>query len=309
MIRQRGVILISVLILVALAAIIATALFFETAMSARRTASSFAMEQAVQLGQGAESLAANLLSDDKPEVDSLDEDWAMPYGPFEVDTGVSLEAQLTDEEGKFNINSMMKPDGSRDDNAIKVFSRLLTLSGLDSNWAELIVDWIDTDTVPGPGGGEDSLYIARKPPHLTGNQTLTSISELQQIPQFTPALYAKLAPHITALPPNVRQINVCTADGFVLDALYALSATDSRHVEHSQRSKQETDKARSTGCFPKRTDLIADEPTIAPLVAEHSNYFRLRTVIVIGTAQFALYSLMYRNGTQPRAVLRSFGTE
>ena len=62
--RERGVILMSALILVALAAIVATSLFFDTALAARRAAASFSMEQAVQLGAGGEALAAFAIAED-----------------------------------------------------------------------------------------------------------------------------------------------------------------------------------------------------------------------------------------------------
>jgi general secretion pathway protein K len=310
MIRQRGVILISALILVALAAIVAAALFFDTAMSARRTAASFSMEQALQLGQGAEALAAFALNDDQNQDDTMQDSWAKPYGPVEVETEVGLEAQLTDEQAKFNVNSLIKADGSRDDDALKVFQRLLELSDLPPRWAGLIVDWIDPDTLPGPDGGEDSLYTGRRPPHLTSNQLLSSISELQQMPGFTRELYLRLAPHITALPQSAAKINVCLADGIVLDSLYALSATNPRYVEHSKRTKEEFDKLRAGGCFPKRAVLTANEKKMEDFTAERSSYFRLQTWIRIGTAEFALYSLMYRDGrNEARAIARSFGTD
>jgi general secretion pathway protein K len=308
--RQRGVILISALVLVALAAIVAATIFFETAMSARRTASSFSMEQALQLGQGAEALAAYALSEDTNQDDSAQDSWAQPYGPVEVEEGIGIEALLTDEQSKFNINTLLKNDGTRDEDAFKVFQRLLELSGLETRWAGLIVDWIDPDNTPGNDGGEDSLYTSRAPPHLTSNQLLTSISELQQIPDFTRELYLKLAPHVTALPYAANKINVCLADGVVLDALYALSASNPGYVEHSRRTNEEFTKLRNGGCFPKRAVLTANEPKMEQLTAERSSYFRLQTWIRIGTAEFALYSLMYRDGRgQARPVARSFGTE
>jgi hypothetical protein len=45
------------------------------------------------------------------------------------------------------------------------------------------------------------------------------------------------------------------------------------------------------------------------LAGEQSSYFRLRTWVRIGTAQFALYSLMYRQGDMARPISRTFGTE
>ncbi|HMA11377.1 MAG TPA: hypothetical protein VKO83_05790, partial [Steroidobacteraceae bacterium] len=90
--RQRGVILISALILVALAAVVATSLFFDTALSARRAAASFSMEQAVQLGAGGEALAAYALAEDRNSDDTGKDAWAQHYGPVEVESQVALEA-------------------------------------------------------------------------------------------------------------------------------------------------------------------------------------------------------------------------
>jgi general secretion pathway protein K len=308
---QRGVILMSALILVALAVVIAATLFFETAMSARRAVASFSMEQALQLGQGAEALAAYGLHEDKNQDDSPLDSWAQPYGPVEVAPEVGLEALVTDEQGRFNVNTLLNADGTRNDNAVRIFRRLLELCALEPKWASLLVDWLDPNVLPEPDGGEDSLYTSQTPPHRAGNLLVTSISELQQLPGFTRELYLKLAPHITALPPTANTINVCTADGVVLDALFALSTRNQNTVQYSLLTPEAVALQRRNGCFPKRAILTANEQDMQDRTGERSSYFRLHTWIRIGTAQFALYSLMYRdaNGQQTRAIARSFGTE
>src|SRR6202789_2934985 len=60
--RQRGVALIIALILVALAAILATKLSFDGWIERRRTLSIMATEQAFHFGLGAEALAADVLT-------------------------------------------------------------------------------------------------------------------------------------------------------------------------------------------------------------------------------------------------------
>ncbi|MFO1503036.1 MAG: type II secretion system minor pseudopilin GspK [Steroidobacteraceae bacterium] len=308
--RQRGVILISALILVALAAIVATALFFDTALAARRAAASFSMEQAVQLGAGGEALAAYALAEDKNSEDSSKDSWAQHYGPVEVEDGVTLEAQIGDEQGKFNLNTLLRRDGTPDPDAVKVLRRLLELSDLEPRWASLIIDWIDPNNQPEADGGEDSLYLSQTPPHRAGNLLLTSVSELQQLPGFTLEMYRKLLPHVTALPPEAQKINVCTADGVVLDALFALSTTGANNVQYSRLSAEDMARSRAQGCFPRKNVIGATEPQIAGHIDERSSYFRLQTWLSIGTAQFALYSLMYRDGAgKVRPILRTMGTE
>jgi general secretion pathway protein K len=307
---QRGVVLMSALILVALAAIVATSLFFDTALTARRSAASFSMEQALALGQGAEALAAYALVQDKNSDDTPNDAWAEHYGPVDVEAGVTIEADVGDEQGKFNLNSLLKADGTPDPNALKVFRRLLQLCELETRWASLLVDWIDPNALTEADGGEDSLYLSQTPPHRTANQLLTSVSELQQLPGFTRELYLRLLPHVTALPPDASRINVCTADGIVLDSLRALSQKNPDETEFSRIAPDELARNRRAGCFPRAAVMSADEAEIGKLVAERSSYFRLRTWIRIGTAEFALYSLLYRDGSgQVRPVLRTMGTD
>jgi general secretion pathway protein K len=306
---QRGVALISAMIVVSLATVIAATLFFDSAMTARRSAASFSMEQGLQLAQGAEALAAYALQQDDPKQDTTVDRWTQHYGPVEVAPEVSLEAQLNDEQGKFNLNTLLKKDGTPNEPAVKVFNQLLKLLEMEPRWTSLLIDWMDANTQPESEGGEDSLYASQTPPHRTGNLLLTSISELQQMPGFNRELYLRLAPFVTALPPTANKINVCTADREVLDALFAVSANDTNNVEYTRMRPEELATSRAQGCFPSLETLTRGDAAMQGLAGEQSNYFRLRTWVRIGTAQFALYSLMFREGDKARPISRTFGTE
>ncbi len=307
--RQQGVILISVLILVALAAVVSAALFFDTGLAARRAASSYALEEALQLAQGAEALAVYALNDDTNQTDTPQDTWATPVDPTEVAPGIMMQAQLQDLQGRFNINMLVAANGKRDDNAYKVFQRLLDLLHLDAALADLIVDWIDNNVQPEVQGGEDSLYMSQSPPHLTANLAMTSTSELMQLPGITREAYLALKPHVATLPPSVRTINVCMADGYVLDALYALNEKEAGHVEYSLMSAEELQERRTGDCFPRRNALSAGTPAIQAITTDRSSWFQLQTVVSVGSAQFDLYSLINRSGRQARAVTRSLGTD
>jgi type II secretory pathway component PulK len=130
-----------------------------------------------------------------------------------------------------------------------------------------------------------------------------------QLPGMTRELYLKLKPHIAALPPSARTINVCMAGGVVLDALFALDPDAPAHVEYSLLSKEQLDEQRADDCFPRRTVLSAGVPAMQSMTTERSSWFQLRTWIRVGTAQFDLYSLINRSGRQARAVTRTLGTE
>jgi hypothetical protein len=73
---------------------------------------------------------------------------------------------------------------------------------------------------------------------------------------------------------------------------------------------------RKKGCWPDKGTLQAgfqDQakwPAADPHYDEKSDWFRLRTNIRIGTAEFVLYSVLYReNSNRVRTVQRSFGSE
>ena len=311
--RQRGVALIMAVVLVALATVLAVSIGFSSAMTARRSAATFSVEQGLQFAEGAEALAAYVLKEDKNRnEDSYAEFWAQPYGPVEIAPEISLAAQLNDEQGKFNLNTLLNADGTPDLDAVAVFTRLLELVGLETRWAPLLVDWLDDDDLVVTGGGEDSLYAAQRPPGRTGNVTLTSISELLQLPEFGRERFQKLAPHITALPPEADKINVCTATGPVLDALYALAPTPSSTVEYSTPEGEALLlKSRKTACFPTESTLKTNVTgaKVGDRVSSVTGYFRLYTIVSIGSTRFTLYSLMKRDGGGIRPILRNFGAE
>jgi type II secretory pathway component PulK len=76
-------------------------------------------------------------------------------------------------------------------------------------------------------------------------------------------------------------------------------------------------QARENGCFPATTTVYAGviaDPQIRGEVEKRidvkSSWFRLRTNIRIGTAEFVLYSVLFREGgNKVRTVQRSFGSE
>jgi hypothetical protein len=100
------------------------------------------------------------------------------------------------------------------------------------------------------------------------------------------------------------------ADGIVLDALFALHEDDQMHQEYSTLSAEELAERRQGDCYPQRSVLTSGQPAMAAMAAERSSWFVLQTWVSIGTSQFALYSLMQREGAgQVRTITRSLGTE
>ena len=320
--RQRGVALIIALVLMALATILAVKIGFGGFIERKRTTSILAAEQAFQFAMGAEALAADVLNQDSQsgQQDTLAEPWAqspdaIPLRPPNDPEGEpmgTLEGSLEDQSGRFNINNLLKvlPDQKTiDPEPLEQFTRLLLLVNLEPKWAKLARDWMDADAdVDFPDGAEDAVYSAQNPPYRTSDWPMLSTSELLSLPGFGAERFQKIAPFITALPVHDAKINVCTAPGVVLDMM-------TQHDEFAS-NPDALIKGRKSGCFPDKNALQVSVDTatwtrINALLSENSDYFRLTTRVTLGSTEFTLYSLLFRDSKTTKKVtpiLRSFGT-
>ncbi len=323
--RQSGVALLTAIILVALATILAVAIAFRTAMTARRGASSFTVEQGLQFGSGAEAIAAYALVEDaKPRAgqqltDSEADQWTAGFAPTEVAPDVTFEALLTDESGKFNLNTLVNPDGTTDADSVQLFEALLSQLGIETKWASMMADWIDADPAQNSSGAEDSVYTALRPPYRTpgmpsASAPITSVSELMALNGFSRENYLKLLPHVTALPPEQYKINVCFASAILIDAIES-NFNQSVMQTYSKMDPDVFASTRKSQCGALPGIIKADisnpkgKTDVEFRLASQSEYFRLHTWVTIGTTRFALYSLMERKAKPVRVVSRTFGTE
>jgi general secretion pathway protein K len=318
--RQRGVALLVAIVMFAIATTVAAAITYNKAMAARRAAATFTLEQALQAGMAAEALAGIFLekaASSNAQQTALHQDWAMPLGPIDIEnTGIWIQAQLEDLSSRFNLNSLVKWSGAPNNifevdlRQVEVFRELLSSLDIDPRFADLMVDWLDTDINPqSTGGGEDTLYLTQVPPYRPPNTFITHTSELLALPGFGAENYALIAPHVAALPNDVP-VNVCTASGLVLD----ITANDPQAQSVFVNANLQVNRTKS--CWPTKQDFLAgiQDPNRRAAadarVDEKSSWFRLRTNIRIGTAEFVLYSVLVREGNnRVRTFQRSFGSE
>lgn len=302
---QRGVAILTAMLVVAVGTLLAVNLMWETRLDQRRTEAALGADQGFQYALGAEAWAADILRQDlvdSPDSDNLDEVWATEIEPLPIDGGF-IKGHLEDLQGRFNLNNLIASDGSEDELARAQFERLLGLLGIDQSLAGNVVDWLDPNSETRfPNGGEDSVYAALDPPYRTANVVITSPSELMAVAGFDQETYGRLAPYVTALPPGTT-LNVNTASDVLLASLsddIDLSLADSLIDE------------RMGGGF---TDV---EATFADLIPQEmfakidvvSNHFLLTTIVAIGTTQTTMRSVLQRdNSGITRALFRSFGVE
>jgi general secretion pathway protein K len=306
--RERGVALITAIVLVAIATVLAVHIGTRAALDLRRTAGLAALDQGWHVALGAEAWAAEVLSEDldDSETDHLAEAWAKPLPGLPIDGG-EVRGALEDMQGRFNLNNLIDEDRLPDEANIARFERLLLLVGAQPRWARIMADWLDQDTVPGiPEGAEDGTYLSQNPPYRAANGLVATTTEMMALPGMTREEFERIRPYVAALPSGTA-INLCTAVAPVLAALVD-GGTDFGDAKLLAANRRD-------GCFPTRPDLQATLDgaawqSLSESVSETSDWFRAVTAVRIGTSEFTLYSLIERNGpTAIRTVLRSTGTE
>lgn len=218
---EQGAALLSVLLLVAVMGAIAAASFDRLRLATNLEGNSAALEQVRGFALAAETLASSrvedLLARDLGRT-TLAGDWNGRTNVLPLPVGTA-RATITDGGNCFNLNSVVmseppqplviRPRGV--DQFVGLLVSLDVLEGDARRLAAALVDWIDTDSMPVPGGVEDEGYARGDTPYRTANTLLAERSELRAVAGFTPEIYAKLRPWVCALPTNaLSPINVNT---------------------------------------------------------------------------------------------------
>jgi general secretion pathway protein K len=213
---QSGAALVLTLSMIAFMAMIALVAMEATMMGARRTANQIDQAQARWFLSGAEVFAGGRLKalirdGESAEIDQAD--WQGKTFSFPLDEGV-LNLTLYDGANCFNLNALVGSDeggaASPNPSAQVQLARLIDLVGVRSEnpaWmAAALTDWIDPDSITGPGGAEDDSYGGPDAPYRPANAPLADVSELTRVRGFRPAALAALRPYLCVRPASALTV-------------------------------------------------------------------------------------------------------
>ncbi|MFN2308950.1 MAG: type II secretion system minor pseudopilin GspK [Gammaproteobacteria bacterium] len=303
--RQRGVALITALLVVALATVTAVAMAARQQLDVRRTANLLDGDQAYAYALGVERWAGVILRRDAEEntSDTLGDAWAQRLSPIPVPGG-QLDGFVVDLQGRFNLNNLLTADGQPSAPDMAYFQRLLRVLGLNEGLATAVLDWIDSDfDTRFPDGAEDDYYLLLERPYRAANWPLQSPSELRLIRGVESAVWDVLAPHVSALPGRTT-LNINTASAPLLQAL-----TEELTAQDAERLVE----ARGTVGYDGvdgflQHELFAGREVATDGLGVASQYFLIRAEVTLGTARARLFSVAARQPTGLRILARTQGT-
>jgi general secretion pathway protein K len=208
--KKRGGALISALFIMALAAIIATALAVEEQLLIHEGGLAMNADHAYLALQNAqdraeiaiENYAAQWPIGSQAPVTSQIKPLESPLKTIEI-SGLSLTTRLESAQGRFNINDLAYPQNQQNFSLLlKTVFSTITQAQADQI-SQSMTAWIMT-------GGDDAYYLSLNPAYRAAKNQFVSTSELRLVRGITPDIYTALAPYVTALPIVMPQLSAPT---------------------------------------------------------------------------------------------------
>lgn len=273
---QRGAALITVLMIVAAMSVVALGLTQVVTTATQRARALDGQAQLRLYAVAAEEVAEARLSVMLATLDGrlvadmpgLDEAQLIP-----VDGG-TLSVRAVDASNCFDLNRLVTITDSGTilpvPEVVADYVIMLEAAGFDTSQAQAlaasVTDWMDSDSSPGLGGGEDGFYAGEQPAYRTSRQPLASLTELRAIRGYDGATVVALRPVICVRPTgnraadwklNLNTLTQAQAPILVLAFSGALTPEDARRVI----------AARPLGGWPD-VESFLDQPAITSIAPE-----------------------------------------
>jgi general secretion pathway protein K len=284
---QRGIALITILVMVALATILAATIAKHQRNTAESTAYLMRQNQALLYAKSAEAFFAELLVDDAQnaaDVDHLQETWAKPMPAFPVEDGF-VSGHLEDQSGKFNLNGLLKSDGTVNEAAKLWFEKLLERVGLPAQLSEAVIDWQDeNDEVSGSMGAESTYYQSLAQGYLPANRPFYNIEQLKLVRGFEGRNYQLIAPYVSALSSNALKVNINTAPALVLasiDPKLDISAIQNMQKQQQASLKHFSNVSELWEIDPFNQIEEEQRAAVNDFLGVQSNYFKVRIDVML----------------------------
>lgn len=309
--RQRGVAVITALLLTTLAITIVTSLFWQQQVQVRSIENQRLQLQKQWVLRGALDWARLILRADglNSVVDTLDEPWAVPLAETRLDQYVengradadasdaALSGSIIDAQSRYNLANLcwnktanLCEKGESNRLELVAFARLLSSVRLDPALADAVAQVMISSQIRTQGAAS----VANQPRPIG----LEHVEDLLAVPGFTVEMIEKLKEFVIFLPTKAAtMVNVNTAPAEVLAArIDTLSLSDANALVASRT----TASFRDAGDFNNR---LQGKPLgdAEGKIDIKSNFFLVNGNVRMNRAGLEVQALIERNG--PRTTL------
>lgn len=311
--RQRGIAVITALLLTTLAITIVASLFWQQQVQVRSIENQRLQLQKQWVLRGALDWAGLILREDAKHssVDNLDEPWAVPLAETRLDQYVesgragdhvgdaTLSGSISDAQARYNLTNLC-PNGTINPAEVAAFERLLSDAQLNPALAQATAD------VMAAAHHSDELRTEIKSQVAAANSdnqpntqpmNLTQMEDLLAVPGFSPEMLGKLKNFVIFLP-RATPVNVNTAPAEVLAArIGTLTLSDATSLV----AKRNTASFRDLADFAQRlpgTQFVASSKEVSVT----TNYFLVDGKVRMDRAELDVQALIERNGNRTNIV-------
>lgn len=325
--KQRGVALITVLLVVAIVVVLAMEMSGRLQLNLQRAQNIKDNNQAQWYALSAEEFARisieKLMETEKEKI-HLEQPWAEEF-TFPLDGG-GLTANLVDMQSCFNLNALAKASSDSANNSqlkptpvMEAFHRMLSAvefaEPIDNYTIDTVrdslADWLDADDRMREYGAEDAEYSGREFPYLAANGLMASQSELRVIHGVSAQWINELWPLVCVIPKSdALKVNVNTLSEKQAPLLAGLLGVTRQQANDiiGRRPGDGWDSVEDFTNEPVVQNANLTEEQIEWLTIT-TEYFILHTKTRYNNATFALSSLFYvqQSNATAHVIRREFG--
>lgn len=292
--KQRGVAVITALLLTTLAITIVASLFWQQQVQVRSIENQRMQLQKQWVLRGALDWARLILREDAKysSVDDLSEPWAVPLSETRLDryvdaasrdaaTNAVLSGSIQDAQARFNL-TRLAANGQTERTEVAAFERLLSALRQNPSLARAAADQIAASQRHAGSGTARPISFLQ-------------VDDLLAVPGFTPAVMTAIRDEVIFLP-RATPLNVNTASAQALSArLPALSVADAAALVARRRSAA----FRDLNDFNTRVPGIASDPEE---LSVSTRFFLVNGRVSMREAMLQVQALIERQGALTRVL-------
>jgi general secretion pathway protein K len=282
---ERGFALLTVLVAILLLTVLVVQFHFEGRVELRLVTRQAELEQTRLAAASGVTLGRRLLEEDDSEVDALSDPWALPL-EFDWEE-LHWSIQIEDEASKLGLGDLSELDAAEQERRGRELRRLTGLLGQSGSFADALLDWVDEDDLPRPGGAENLYYLALG--YRCKNRGPDTVYELYRVRHALaarPEDRVQWEEYLSARPAD--EVNVNTAP---LQVLLSLSDKLDRRLGEAILTQ------RSRRSFQRVQDLKTSVPGMEQMI-----YNELFDRLRVSSSRFRITSRAELRGTTSTVV-------